>query len=91
MEFDIEATRSLFEEKHIGYRQFMTKNPDGSYAHEWVEELWRGWQMALSSLKELLQDGMRWQYVETMLGRRYANEVLEAAGERDWEISNEDE
>lgn len=46
MEFDIESTRSLFEEKHIGYRQFMTKNHDGSYAHEWVEELWRGWQMA---------------------------------------------
>lgn len=87
MDFDVESTRSLFEENHIGYRQFMTRNHDGSYAHEWVEELWRGWQMSLNAFKELLEDGMRWQYVETMLGGRYMNELLEAAGEVDEELS----
>lgn len=65
----------------------MTRNHDGSYAHEWVEELWRGWQMFLNAFKELLEDGMRWQYVETMLGGRYMNELLEAAGEVDEELS----
>lgn len=45
-----EDTRHLFETKHIYYRQFLDRNKDGSYALEWVNELWRGWCMAITTL-----------------------------------------
>ena len=46
----IEGTRKAFEEEHIYYRQFMDRNSDGTYELEWVDSLWRGWCMAVTSL-----------------------------------------
>lgn len=45
-----EKTRSRFENEHIYYRQFLNRHNDGTYVLEWVESLWRGWCMAVSTL-----------------------------------------
>lgn len=46
---DVESTRKAFEAE-IYYRQFLDRNADGSYNLGWVNELWRGWVMAVSLL-----------------------------------------
>lgn len=46
----VEDTRKLFENEHIYYRQFLTRHNDGTYALEWVDSLWRGWCMAVTTL-----------------------------------------
>ena len=46
----VEDTRKLFENEHIYYRQFLTRHNDGTYVLEWVDSLWRGWCMAVSTL-----------------------------------------
>lgn len=34
----------------VNNRQFMGRHADGSYEIEWVNELWRGWCMAVTTL-----------------------------------------
>jgi hypothetical protein len=46
----IESGRKTFEDEHIYYRQFLDRNNDGSYELEWVDSLWRGWCMAVTTL-----------------------------------------
>lgn len=46
----VEDTRVRFENEHIYYRQFLDRNADGSYHLEWVNEMWRGWCMAVETL-----------------------------------------
>lgn len=48
---NVEDTRKLFETENIYYRQFLGRNKDGSYALEWVDSLWRGWCMAVTTLR----------------------------------------